>query len=204
MSEVKTHRWHKTSREMFKHFMGEGHGDRSSLRQSTQNECPPTMKCRRCQSVAEQDLSWQQPCHKVASVCVEFSSRFKWEQIVNTVTEYMVHITIVQIVLVSTWQTQYMKWRWRSQISMICLFVCKKLRGYCSSEWLLSDWAGVDSCAQFDITVLVFHEHLNEHGSRTLIATDQSCFCKNHCLATWVKTPEYMHMSKVVLSNTHV
>lgn len=79
------------SRKMFKHFMWEGHGDRSSLRQSTQNECLPTMKCRCCQSVVEQDLSWHRPCHKVASVYVDFSSCcFKQEQIVNTVTDYMV------------------------------------------------------------------------------------------------------------------
>lgn len=88
---------------MFKHFMGEGHGDRSSLRQSTQNECLPTMKCRCCQSVGEQDLSWHRPCHKVASVHVEFSLRsFKQEQKVTAVTDYMVPIAIAQIVLFST------------------------------------------------------------------------------------------------------
>lgn len=40
----------KDQKKMFKHFMGEGHGDRSSLRQSAQEECLATMKCRRCQS----------------------------------------------------------------------------------------------------------------------------------------------------------
>ncbi len=142
MSKVKI-RWHETSRKMLRHFMGEGHGDRSSLRQSTQNECLPTMKCRCCQSVGEQDLSWHRPCHKVASVYVEFSSCcFRQEQIVNTVTDYMVQMTIAQIVLVATWQTKYMRWCWRNQISVICLFVCKKLTWCCSPEWLLG-WAGV-------------------------------------------------------------
>lgn len=104
MSKVKTHRWHETLRQMFKHFMGEGHGGRSSLRQSTQNECLPTMKCQFCQSTGEWDLSWHWPCHKVAPVCVELSSCcFKQEQIENTVTDYTVQITIAQIVLVSTW-----------------------------------------------------------------------------------------------------
>lgn len=51
MSKVKPHRWLETSRNMFKHFVREGHADRSSLRQSTQDGCLQSIKCRRCQSV---------------------------------------------------------------------------------------------------------------------------------------------------------
>lgn len=40
---------------MFKHLKGEGR--RSSLRQSTQNERFPTMKCQRCQSVGKFKLA---------------------------------------------------------------------------------------------------------------------------------------------------
>lgn len=67
---------------------------------------------------------------------------FKQEQIVNTVTDCVVQITIVQIVLVSIWQTQYRRWCWRNHISMICLFVFNKLT-WCSPEWLLSVWGSV-------------------------------------------------------------
>lgn len=109
-SKVKTDRWHETLGQMFKHFMGERHGDRSSLRQNTLNECLPTIKCHFCQSIGEQDLSWHQPCHKVAPVCVVLSSCcFKQEQIETTLTDYTVQITIAQIVLVSTWQTKFIR-----------------------------------------------------------------------------------------------
>lgn len=104
ISKVKTQRWHETLGQMFKHFIGKRHSDRSSLRQNTLNECLPTMKCRFCQSVGEQDLSWHQPCHKVAPVCVQLSSCcFKQGWIETTLTDYTVQITIAQIVLVSTW-----------------------------------------------------------------------------------------------------
>lgn len=138
-----THRGLETSKNMFKHFIGEGHIDRSSLRQRVQNKCLQTIKCRRCQSVHEEDLSWHRSCHKVASAYVELlSCGFKQEQIVNTVTDCMVQITIIQIVLVSIWQTQY-RWQcWRNHISMICLSAFDKLM-WCSPKWLFCVSLGV-------------------------------------------------------------
>lgn len=136
-SNVKTRRWHETSRKMFKHFTRVGHGDRSSLRQSTQKECLPTMKCRRCQSVGEQDLSWQRPCHKVAPVCAQFSSCcFKQEQTAATVTDYMVQMTIVQIVRLSTWQIECTTRCWRNPSRMICLCGIEEVECNAAVLWL--------------------------------------------------------------------
>ena len=111
------------SRKMSKHSMEEGHGVRSSLSQSILNECPPTTKCRGCQSAAGWDWSWQRPCHKVAPVYVGLSPGcFKQGQIVNTVTESTVQKAIAQIVSAATWQTKFWRWAQRNHISKIGSF----------------------------------------------------------------------------------
>lgn len=124
--------------------MGEGHSDRPRLGQSTEKECLPTVKCRGCQSVGKQDLSWHRQCHKVDSVCVDISSRlFKREQTVNMVTDYTVQKTIAQIAMVWTWQTQFIRLCWWNQCYLMCLFVWKMFAWYCSTLWLPGDGAGV-------------------------------------------------------------
>lgn len=135
MSKVKPHRWLETSWKMFKHFVREGHTDRSSLRQSTQDRCLQSIKCPRCQSVGMSKIEdgtghvtrWLLSMWTFYFIYLLFiftSRCFKQEQTADTVTDCTLQVTIAQIVWVPAWQTRYPTRRWRNHMQHDTSFSC--------------------------------------------------------------------------------
>lgn len=121
--KFKVHRWHETSRQMFIHFVGEGHGNRSSLRQSAQNKCLLTVKCRCCQSLSE-DVS--NMAHNMSKGGMMRTPQTWLSGVlivplqtgINTLTDYTDQAKIAQTVLVLPCQTEYMRCRWGNHSSV--------------------------------------------------------------------------------------
>lgn len=140
---------------MFKHFVREGHADRSSLRQSTQDGCLQSIKCRCCQSVRMSKIEdgtghvtrWLLSMWTFYFIylLLIFTSRcFKQEQTAYMVTDCTLQITIVQIVWIPAWQTQYPTRCWRNHMQHdMSFFLFNKLTR-CSPEWRLRVRAGIE------------------------------------------------------------